>query len=220
MKRIILLAIIALILASCATTGLISNTPAAVINDIVMISPESCQTFKANKEKAAFSDSLSAESSRILTDAFLGTPLDITEIIELEDSSEDYAIRKEITWLAAEKFKKSRAYVIPPQIDKLVETTGKRYCLVVFAEGYSMDDKSFAKAVITNLAFDILISVLSLGTVVPATYMSKDSSNIYMAIYDSETDQAVYYNRSLYNTDPLNPNSIRHQVTQLTKKFR
>lgn len=219
MKHALPTVLLVLVLSSCATTGLITNTPASVIDDIVMLTPVSVITFQPRKGEAFISDSHSENSAKAISEAFLKSGLDITEIIELENTPEDDAIREEIASIAGIDFGKDKVKPIPEHIDRLVEASGKRYCLVAFSNGFTMDKSAYTKAMVTNFVLDLVCAIVTFGAVIPTSYTAAYQNNIYMAIFDCQADQAVYYNRSLSETDPLEAQSIRRQVKKIMNQF-
>ena len=92
--------------------------------------------------------------------------------------------------------------------------------MIPFSEGFTRDKSNWSKGVAKGTAIAVLTTVLTLGMVSVYSFPLKFKSDIYVAIWDSETRQFVFYNKSEKEADPTNEKHVTKQIDKIMKAFR
>ena len=101
-----------------------------------------------------------------------------------------------------------------PVLDYLLQQQGQRYVLVPVAQGFTRRPGNYAG----QIAKDIAVGVLSMGTMVPMTV--KANSHISLFVYDSQQHAIVYLTRThpRDGREPLNEASVEKQLRQILRR--
>lgn len=214
------LLIIAFALSSCGTVKYYAGfTPAAASEGMVLLGPSSVQFYLDSKNQESYDDSLSTVSEALIAMLVNDMPLPITGRIQLDSLQKEEAVGF-MRFLNARDDKVRGDYPIPGLLDELLEAEGRRYGLLIYADGMSRDTKGYAKEVAKDVLLGVATAVLTMGMASVYGTSTYCVSHIYAAILDSETDRIVFYNMSVPSeSHPLKPKPVRRQLDDIFHDF-
>lgn len=222
--RLHILLFVVLTLSSCGTSRYYAGftKEAAKSAEMALLGPASLQFYLDKDNRETYSDSLSLVSKALITRIVtedLASP--VSPVIQLDSVGveESVAFMRYVFGLNA---KLVGDLPIPGLLDDLLEQSGKRFGLLIYAEGMTRDMKGYAKDVAKGILLGAATSILSGGTAVTLFDGSgRFASRIFAAVLDSETDHIVFMNAYApqENLNPLNYKHVREQLNIVLKDF-
>ena len=126
-----------------------------------------------------------------------------------------------MAYVAAHDRRQAGEFKIPTALDELLESSGYRYGLLLFADGVSRDVGDYIGKTALGVGLAIVTAVLTMGMVSVYTYPTPAVSLMYAAVLDSQTDRIVFYNlREYEDLNTTSEKSVRRQLSRLLKDFR
>ena len=221
MKRILIVLLAVAALSSCATSRFYSGfTPEASVNEMALLQPVSRQFYLDSRNNEFYSDSLSLVSENLmeaLTPA-IGVPVNCVLPLDSLQREEAAAF---MAYVAAHDKRQAGEFKIPTALDELLEASGYRYGLLLYADGVSRDVGDYIGKAAFGIGLGILTTILTMGMVSFYTYPTPAVSLMYAAVLDSQTDRIVFYNlREYEDLNTTSEKSVRKQLSRLLKDFR
>ena len=214
------IALVAMVVASCATTKYVSKSDLGTINDVAVFTPFTYITWQEGKNGVQYSDSLSFVCAQLITRSIQGSALPTGELVDIE-FSDDEVYQSAMASLRDIKAKKAGEAAVPGPLLKLLRDNGQRYGVFVFSNGFMMDGKNYAKAAAANVAVGVLTTVLTMGAATAYTIPTKNSFAVWTAIVDSSTDRIVFYNTDVFaDGNPTKEEHVRRIIEHLFKDFK
>lgn len=217
--RLLALAFIAFITFSFSSCSSTKSFPYAVptveMSDILQLETISYIQLVERGSRMVLCDSMSERSKYIIHDALQrNEQIPLADTIYFWDPNDLKTMEKEIEFLIknASRFGRSQQISITPKIFSAIQSSGKRYGLITYSEGFNRTNGNYAG----QIALSVLIGVATMGTVM---YMpNKSYSTINFLIVDIEKDEVSFFYRSNYmGANPLNPKYIDKQIQQVFK---
>lgn len=215
-RKVVFIALTALLLCSCAATRYSSGVSASTARPMALVEPYS-EIFFLPEKGDFVEDSRNSELSQELLSSIvkLNCP-GVESVINRGD-----AFGRELSSIANVKIKKLEWTKVAPGICELLRKSGYRYGVLVYATGFTRDDKGFMKSAIGGALLGIATAVLTLGMVSVYGVSYKYASNVYIMVVDAQTDKVVYYDKSTINgEDPVSFNGLKRQVKRILKHFK
>ncbi|MBO4844670.1 MAG: hypothetical protein J5490_08885 [Bacteroidales bacterium] len=217
MKRltIILLAAVSLVAASCATYTA-SSALKEPVDDLVLLEPISIIQYFTQEDMVIVDNDMSVESSEMVQESILARPgyFHVTDDAILTPQAQEDLVNF-TNYVRGLSKKAIPAMPIPKSIREIIESTGHRYAMAVVSGGFTRNKKNYRRAVVRGLA----ISILSLGSVVTVPY--KNVFNSTVVIFDTKTDQVIYYNPVDPRTmDPMDRSRVDNYLTALVSRYK
>ena len=113
--------------------------------------------------------------------------------------------------------KKAGLVIIPQEIDRILEAKGSRYGIVLYANGFDRDPKNYGKEVFKGVFLSILTVAVTLGSAAAYFIPQKSLLNTWIAIFDSETDRVIYFNRLSEEVNPCKATDVDRHIRRLCK---
>lgn len=207
-------------IASCGPSGKLAD-PAIIgqmKHNIVLFDPVSRIEVIGKDNLNANSETASAEAQNPLKEKICtyDTGLGIDALHVSEDLKEAYAIQDDIIALADWYINtngEDLSYIeIPPTIDSIIESSGRRYGMIIYSEGFSRTGGNYALEIAKTVGIGILTGYV--------TVPFKNSSSIYLMILDSKTDRIAFNRCTFGEYNPLSGKHIEKQFKRLFKDFR
>ena len=221
MRRLLIFLLAAAVLTSCATTRFYAGfTPESAADEMALLQPVSHQFYLDGRGNESYSDSLSVVSEDLMTSLTpaIGVPVNCTIPLDSLQREEAAAF---MAYIAAHDRQKAGEFAIPSALDDLLEDSGYRYGLVLYADGTSRDVGDYIGNAAFGIGLGILTTILTMGMVTLYTYPTPHVSFMYAAVLDSQTDRIVFYNlREYEDLDTTSEKSVRKQLSRLLKDFR
>ena len=216
---LLLLAVAAL--TSCATSRFYAGfTPESAANEMVLLHPVSHQFYLDSRDNEFYSDSLSVVSEDLMAQLAPAVGVPVNCVIALDSLQREEAAAF-MAYVAAHDRSKAGEFAIPSALDDLLEESGYRYGLVLYADGVSRDVGDYVGKAAFGLGLAIFTAIITLGTVSVYTYPTPAISVMYAAVLDSQTDRIVFYNlREYEDLETTSEKSVRKQLSRLLKDFR
>ena len=137
--------------------------------------------------------------------------------LDLDDAQKEEAVAF-MRYLYTIKPKRVGECQIPSDLDDMLEASGYRYGLLVYDNGMTRSTKGFLKSAALGLAIGILTTICTFGMFTYYPYAVPYSSDMNMAILDSETNRVVFYNYAPNND--RNPSLQYDLLKQLAYLYR
>lgn len=221
MKRILTLAACVLAFVSCSTTRYLSPVTERPVSDIALITPLAVISYTDAAKITAPDDELSQNAEAMLATAVMRSALPVTRRLDADFFGSDSDMREDVMGLTQYNMRKKGHYPIPASIDRFLERHGQRYGLVIFSEGFTRDKKGYRKDVIKGAAIGVLSAVLSGGTTYIAGTPVKFRSDIYLAVYDSQMNIVVFFDRDIpEEADPFNSEQLLRRINRMADGIR
>lgn len=207
-------------MASCGPSGKLAD-PAIIgqmKHNIVLFDPVSRIEVIGKDNLNAKSETASAEAQNLLKEKICtyDTGLGIDALHVSEDLKEAYAVQDDIIALADWYINtngEDLSYIeIPPTIDSIIESSGRRYGMIIYSEGFSRTGCNYALEIAKTVGIGILTGYV--------TVPFKNSSSIYLMILDSKTDRIAYNRCTFGEYNPLSGKHVEKQFKRLFKDFR
>lgn len=208
-------------MASCGPSGKLAD-PAIIgqmkHNIVLLFDPVSRIEVIGKDNLNAKSETASAEAQNLLKEKICtyDTGLGIDALHVSEDLKEAYAIQDDIIALADWYINtngEDLSYIeIPPTIDSIIESSGRRYGMIIYSEGFSRTGGNYALEIAKTVGIGILTGYV--------TVPFKNSSSIYLMILDSKTDRIAYNRCTFGEYNPLSGKHVEKQFKRLFKDFR
>ena len=217
MKRftLILLAALSFMAASCATYTA-SSPLKEPVDDLVLLEPISVIQYFTQEDMVIVDNDMSVESSEMVASSILGRPgyFHITDDAILTSEAQEDLVGF-FNYIRGLSKRAIPSMPIPKSVKDVIESTGHRYAMAVVSGGFTRNKKNYTRAIVRSIA----ISILSLGSVVPVTY--RNAFNAAVIIFDTKTDQVIYYNPVDPETmDPLDNIRVDHYLSRLVKGYK
>ena len=214
------IALVAIVVASCSTTKYVSKSDLETINDVAVFTPFTYITWQEGKNGVQYSDSLSFVCAQLITRSIQGSALPTGELVDIE-FSDDEVYQSALASLRDINAKKAGEAAVPEPLLRLLRDNGQRYGVFVFSNGFMKDGKNYAKAVAAGAVLGVLTAVLTMGTAVAYTVPVKNSFTVWTAVVDSSTDRIVFYNTGVFEDgNPTKEEHVRKVIDRLFKDFR
>lgn len=216
---IVILAFGILMSAGCTTRrAFTSSVSVGEITEMALFTPLSDIWYIEKGNDSERSDSLSRVSSDITTKVLETIPLrpEITKYISIEDEDELIAFKGELDYLYGqlENAKRNQAVNLLPVIRSMLDANGKRFGMIVLTSGFSRRKGNYGGQVAKSFA----VGLLTLGMYVPVPI--KSHSNVYVFIVDAESNQVVFYRKSVEQEgEPLDEIQVEKQLNNILKDY-
>lgn len=218
-KTILIFLTVMLALSSCATSRYISGDEFTHVEDAVLIKPIANISYHHRDNLIALDQELSAQCTALLTDALLQSELPVSDIIDINDEPHSIRYIEEINDLKYIAPTKKDVVPVSPELDRLLEEKGCRYGIVLLANGFDRDVKNYRKAATKSIILGVITTIATLGTVTLYTVPERYELNTCIAIYDSQTDRMIYFDRLVREASPTLPAHVQRQVAKLVKRY-
>ena len=178
-----------------------------MIQDMILLGPVSTQYSINRESQESFSDSLSVVSEGIVRRLAeeMVQPMTRTEPLDSIQKEEAVAFMRFLSDLDSPG---RGSAPIPILLDELLEATGHRYGLLIYAYGLTRDSKGIVKSVAKDLLW-------SGSAVIFASELSA-------AILDSETDRVVFFNNHTpadATAHPFREKDVRRQIKAVLQDY-
>ena len=220
MKKILILLLCAAALSSCATARFYSGFKPSAYGDLALLEPISHQFYLDSRDKEYYSDSLSIVSENLMAGLTPAIGVPVNALLPLDSLQREEA-EAFMEYVAAHDRRLAGDFKIPTALDEVLEESGYRYGLLLFADGVSRDVGDYIGKAALGMGLGILTAILTMGMVSVYTYPTPAVSLMYAAVLDSETDRIVFYNlREYEDLNTTSEKSVRRQLSHLLKDFR
>ena len=209
------MAAIAFAAASCATYTA-SSPLKEPVDDLVLLEPISVIQYFTQEDMVIVDNDMSVESSEMVASSILGRPgyFHITDDAILTSEAQEDLVGF-FNYIRGLSKRAIPSMPIPKSVKDVIESTGHRYAMAVVSGGFTRNKKNYTRAIVRSIA----ISILSLGSVVPVTY--RNAFNAAVIIFDTKTDQVIYYNPVHPETmDPLDNIRVDHYLSRLVSGYK
>lgn len=201
--------------SSCDPTRKItSSVKPTEITDLQLFRPISYITLIDAGNRPFYNDSLSKKSQHLIKKSLRSNqePLPLTDDIHIEDTSLQNKLDVEAVRLMIRAFnhKKKDSLHIPPLIDSVLDARGKRYGLIIFAEGFARTSDNYTNQTMKGIG----IGILTLGSYY--TVPNKSGSTFHAMIVDAQNNNVAFY-RFITEIEwhPLNEKVVKTQLFRL-----
>lgn len=201
---------------SCANKYMSSKVKATEIKEMYIFQP-SVTIFSIQKgDKFLYDAAISNETNFNLTNTIFDykQKLPAWEYFFFKDSAGNEKINDEIKMLfrAMKTAAQTTNVPITPFLDKILETNGKRFGLLLLVEGFRRTRKNYddhlMKGTLSTLVFGF-------GYIPKKNYLG-----LYAIIIDAKENNIAFFNdTNEVNVDPLNKQSMFYRVDVLFKKY-
>lgn len=207
---------------SCSSSRYVAKNVSTTceIQDIVLLNLESSISLIEKGDNAVFSDSMSTASKKMLTQIALSEPTKIPVVACEEYSEQDVRLLDEffVSFLKMDKSNYEYA-AIPQQVDSLIEKTGHRYGMMLYATGFKRTKANVRKMMAKYLLIDLAVGIVTLGTVIPYAYPVEYNSTLYTMVVDSQENRVIFVNHCNMDIDPFEEIDVRDQMLELFYDF-
>ncbi|MCL2074769.1 MAG: hypothetical protein FWH18_12675 [Marinilabiliaceae bacterium] len=220
MKRVFLLSWSVILLSSCVTSKfLTSDVKSEDINEMLKFEPFSYISLIEQGNRSFYNDSLSSETKIILNESletfrekFRFSPEEITMTDSLERIRFEQEIK--ILILLAERNRSIKDIQIPPLIDSLLITNGKRFGLIIVQSGFTRTKSNYGNQIAKGVGMGILTMGMYYQTPIKA------NSTIYAVIVDSKDKNIAFYHKNvLQDKEPTEKEIIINQIHKIFEKY-
>lgn len=213
------IALVAMVVASCATTKYVSKPDFQAINDVAVFTPFTYITWQESKNDVQYSDSLSSVCAQLITKTIQRSSLPTGDVVDIE-FSDDMVYQSALASLRGINAKKAGEASVPEPLLRLLRDSGQRYGVFVFSNGFMRSDKDFAKAAGAGAAVGVLTAVLTMGAATTFTVPYKYSFKVWTAVVDSATGRIVFYNTDVFEDgNPTREEHVRKIIELLFNDF-
>ena len=206
-------------MTSCGTTRYISKADIANVNEAALIAPVAEISFIDREGQVYLDEALSEECRKLLTETMLYSGVPISGVIRTDGDMLSDNCLEAIHAIRSINPKKAGSAPIPEALDKLLEDNGKRYGIVLFAQGFERDAKNFRKEAVKGALLGLVTGIATLGAVTVTNVPSRNTLDTWMAVIDSESDRIVFFNHLVTETSPTTPPQVVRHVEHLTKRL-
>jgi hypothetical protein len=223
-KLFYLLLCVAFLLNACTTTRIVkSSVPPAEVVDIAYF-PPIAQIQLINQGNAMVNDDsisqLCAQKQLVLMGKWKER-MHITSEIQINDALTKLKLEKESIFLVQKglEYLKSQseaqfAVKLPPVMDSILKTTGKRFGMITINEGFTRTKVNYTNEVTKSVA----VSLLTLGTYRYTPI--KANSSLFVLIIDAKSHNVAFFRRSFLNgEEPLKDDIIKRQLLNIFIKY-
>lgn len=220
MKRILTILLCIVALSSCSITRYYADfTTADAENEMALLGPVSTIYYLDSNRHEYYSDTLSVISENLITEEALWMGVPVNTVMPLDSLHREEAMAF-MDYLTVVDDKNVGSIPIPGVLDDMLEDSGYRYGLLLFATGMSRDKAGYVTQAVLGAALGVATAVLTRGAVVmygtPLAYQSM----IHAAVLDSLTNRVVYYSYDdPKEMDPVERRSVARQLKRLLKGF-
>ncbi len=198
---------------SCSTSRLLmSNVNPSEINDLQIFEPFSYINLIYKNNYGVYNDSISQKSKQIVTEVISSNKrIPVSGLVSVNDSIVFKKVEKEVEYLCLNSNKNDfSSIIIPPTIDSLLESRGKRFGLITVTTGFTRTRENYTKQIVKGLT----VSLFSLGMYYQTPV--KSNSTIYTIIVDAQQNNIAFYRKSsLQDYEPLHKVIIESQIEEL-----
>jgi hypothetical protein len=208
-----------LLFGACASPNFQSTgASSSEVNDIAYFSPFSYIQLIEKGNRTEHNDSLSAATNNILDSLLLVHGPSLRAAHKLETGEpERSVVEQEVAYLAHSLLytrAKLDDLTLPPAIDSILESRGRRFGLAVVATGFGRRKGNFGGQVAKGVA----VGVLTLGMYAPVPV--KSSIGQFAFIFDAERNDVTYYRRVLpEQKEPTDPIVVQRQFMELFRGY-
>lgn len=204
--------------ASCASSKFKTTAvKSAEIVDLQYFDPVSFISYIEKGNRGRIDDSLSTKSKSLLIKATSQVKqIPISDRLIIEDPMTNDKLTREIVWMsqAAVRQKRTINLQLPPTLDSLLESKGKRFGLITFATGFTRRKGNFGGQVAKGVA----LGILTLGTYYQTPV--KSNSIIYAMIADAQENNIAFFNLSVFSDhDPMDERVLQSQIQRLFEGY-
>lgn len=197
----------AFVWVSCGSARYYGGANPSMIQDMILLGPVSTQYSINRENQESFSDSLSVVSEGIVRRLAeeMVQPMTRTEPLDSIQKEEAVAFMRFLSDLDSPG---RGSAPIPILLDELLEATGHRYGLLIYAYGLTRDSKGIAKSVAKDLLWGGSAVIFA--------------SELSAAILDSETDRVVFFNNHTpadATAHPFREKDVRRQIKAVLQDY-
>ncbi len=205
-------------LFSCANKYMSSKVKATEIKEMYLFQPIVSVFTMEKGNKVLYNAAISNETNFNLTNTIFKYKQNLPawEYFFFKDSAGSEKINDEIKLLFRQMkiAKKTTDVPITPFLDKILETNGKRFGLIIFAEGYSRTQKNYNNELMLG-ALSAVVFGLGRAYVPDKNYLS-----LYAIIIDAKENNIAFFNDAYgANRDPLNQIDMFNRVNELFSMY-
>jgi len=225
MKRVLFLWVV-ILSASCSSSKFFtSDVKPLEINEMTKVEPLSFISLITKGNMGVYNDSISKIANIALNESletFREKLRLSSEEIYVTDSLDRIALEHEIDFFIREaernKKKKNHTIEITPLVDSLLNTTGKRFGLLILQSGFTRAKGNYGGQVAKAIGMGVLTG-LATGT---AYYQNpiKCGSTVYVVIVDNQEKNVTFYNKSIIqDREPTEKEYITKQLQNVFEKY-
>ncbi len=217
-----------LLLTACSGTKYLSSKKVkpAEISSLEFFKPLSAVIWIQQKDDGVYNDSLSLKAAAVIGESLfkLQGKIPALNAVKIDDSVMQYTIEKEMITA----FKASSAYhsinvlPLPPSVDKVIESNGKRFGILVSYTGYARSTESYywaRKNERLNKVVNILTQTATerlLAGAIQADNAYGSEMDLRVMIVDSFDNKIIFYNAAhLKDIAPADPSVIANELSKL-----
>ena len=215
--------LIVFLLMSCGTVPVppVKVSPAEVV-DVILVDPYSEIQLVEKKETMIYNDSLSNLSSQLIKEAILAHSnwIPVTDTMSINDEKTFDSYKTFMLNMSATRSENRYAVPIPTALDSLIESTGHRFGMIVWATGYERSKKNYIVNEILSVVTALATAVITMGTYYYYPMAYKGSLSLNVAIIDSRDDLVAYQNNlKVQDKKPTDYSLISKQVKNLFSSY-
>lgn len=204
-------------LSSCATTRYISKDDMSTFNDASLIVPVAEISYMDRNGEVAYDESLTAKCLELLTESALQSSIRISDWIKYDEELFSDDIIGEIIGIRSINPQRAGEVTIPSALDGLLESHGKKYGIIIYAQGFDRDAKNYRKEALKSTFIGIATTIATLGMVTLYPVPERYNLDTWIAVLDAENDKIVYFRHVNREASPTNASHVMRQVNKLTR---
>ena len=186
------------------------------VRDLALLPPAAFVSYVERGNQMTHSDSLSAITDSLflaVTDRARHLPIDTTLAFDSLTRLRMLPELEAIMQRAA--LQKNRGEIgLPPVLDSLIESAGRRYGLALIGSGFGRRRGNYAGQSAKALG----VGLLTLGMYVPVPY--KSGLTVFAFVLDAEADRVVFVGRTgQLEKDPTTEEAVERQVVESMRGF-
>ncbi len=218
-----------LIFISCnGSRYLSSKVKANEITELEVFKPVSFIALIEKANKGDINDSISFGLEKIITkELFDSTFLlqKLNPIIIKEENTERQLVYETIKLnMAISEDYKIKSFTLPPRINMVLKSRGKRFGLIVFSNGFTRTNANFKTEVkdgiLKSVMETVVFSALGSGPFISINVNAGSRITLSAMIVDAEKNNVAFYNESSFTSlNVLDHNLIKKEIRKLVGKY-
>lgn len=219
-----------LIFTSCSGSKYISSkVKTEEIKELEVFKPLSFIALIEEKNKAIINDSISYTLEKLITKELYDTNNflpKLNPIIIKDDYTEtqlEYEIIELCTKASSEDIK-IKALTIPPRINKILESRGKRFGLIAYCSGFTRTKANYKNVyeagAIRSVVETVVLSSIGNGIFISINGNLSSSLSLNIMIVDAKKNNISFFNESLFKTlNVLDEKLVKNLITKMISKY-
>lgn len=166
--------------------------------DVVLFEPYSKIGLIEKNQLSQNNDSLSSLVSQLIKDVCARNCwIPIADTISINNDTILFSYKSLLYHLenAGDRYQ----VTVPPELNSLIESSGHRFGMILWATGYERTKGNYRSIVAENIVLCVLSGILTFGTTFYYPPIYKGSLRINAAIVDTTNESVVYHNTAFLN---------------------